>query len=132
MCIRDRAKPKYICIYYNYGSLLQRMGRYDEADKQYHLAIKADPNNAYTHFYYGILLSERECYDEAEKQYVLALKAEPNDKDTHYYYGDLLEEMGRNEEAKKQYSLFAMLSEMNYTHLRAHETVLDLVCRLLL
>jgi Tfp pilus assembly protein PilF len=81
------------------------MGRWDEAEVQYKLALKADPDNASIHYNYGILLAEMEREDEAEEQFKFTLKADPNNASIYNNYGTLLEEMGRWEEAEEQYNL---------------------------
>jgi len=40
------ADPKNIDIRYTYGKLLGKMGRKEEAEKQYQLALKNDLDNA--------------------------------------------------------------------------------------
>jgi tetratricopeptide (TPR) repeat protein len=95
-----------------FGVLLSEMGHYEEAEKQYMLALEANPNNAAVHCYYGLLLLEMGRKQEAEKQYRFALEANPKDADVHYNYGVLLEEMGRKEEAEKQY-LLALEADSN-------------------
>jgi membrane protease YdiL (CAAX protease family) len=46
----------------------------EKAEKQYHLALEANPDNAATHYHYGKLLKQMKRYDEAEKQYQLAIE----------------------------------------------------------
>ena len=86
-----------------FGVILSEMGHYEEAEKQYMLALEANPNNAAVHCYYGLLLLEMGRKEEAEKQYLLVLEADPNNAAVHNDYGVFLEEIGRYEEAEKQY-----------------------------
>jgi len=79
------------------------MGRLDEAEEQYKLALESDPKNVNTHYNYGILLSDMERLDEAEEQYKLALESDPKHVNTHSNYGNLLFDMGRLDEAEEQY-----------------------------
>jgi tetratricopeptide (TPR) repeat protein len=65
--------------YYNAGIALIFLGRTDEAEAQYKLALAADPNHVNTHTNYGLLLKQSGRTDEAEAQYKLALAADPND-----------------------------------------------------
>ena len=67
----------------------------EEAEKQYLLALEADPNNAVVHNDYGTLLERTGRYEEAGKQYLLALEADPNHAAAHYNYGNILIAMGR-------------------------------------
>jgi len=48
------------------------MGRKDEAEKQYELALKTDHKHVNTHYNYGVLFSKMGRKDEAEMQYQLA------------------------------------------------------------
>jgi type IV pilus assembly protein PilF len=50
---------------------------HEVAEKQYLLALKADPNNASAHNNYGNLLLQIWRKKEAGKHYQLALKADP-------------------------------------------------------
>ncbi|HPS89792.1 MAG TPA: tetratricopeptide repeat protein, partial [Methanosarcina vacuolata] len=59
----------------NYGLLLHDMNRMEEAEVQYKLALKADPEDIDTHWNYGVLLEELGRKEEAAMQYLLALEA---------------------------------------------------------
>jgi tetratricopeptide (TPR) repeat protein len=84
-----------------------------EAEEQYKLALKADPNDVATHYNYGNLLIEQGRKEEAEEQYKLALKADPNHAATHSNYGILLVEQGHKKEAEEQYKL-ALKADPNH------------------
>ena len=81
------------------------MGQNEEAEKEYILALEADPNNAVSHTNYGNFLLQMERGEEAEKQYQLALNIDPKNAAAHNNYGVLLERMGNKDEARKQYQL---------------------------
>ena len=51
------------------------MGCYEDAEKQYLLALEIDPENVDMHWNYGILLEEMGRKEEAAMQYLLALEA---------------------------------------------------------
>lgn len=85
--------------------LIKERDRKEETEKQYKLALEADPNDAGTHFNYGNFLSEIGHMKEAEIQYELGLEIDPKDVAAHSNYGLLLYEMGRMKEAEKQYKL---------------------------
>jgi len=91
--------------YYNAGTALTFMGRTEEAEAQFKLALVADPSDVATHNNYGILLQKSGRTEEAEAQYKLALAADPNHLSTHSNYGILLLESDRTEEAEAQYKL---------------------------
>ncbi len=82
------------------------MKRWEDAEKQFKLALEVDPKDANTHYNYGIILAEMERWEEAEKQFKLALEVDPkHNASIHNNYGTILEEMERWEEAEEQYKL---------------------------
>ena len=50
------------------------MGRVDEAEKQFKLALEINPYDSITHYNYGLILYKMGRMEEAEEQYKLALK----------------------------------------------------------
>jgi hypothetical protein len=46
---------------------IKKIGRYKEDEKQYLLALEADPKNIDVHYFYGTLLEKMGCKQEAEK-----------------------------------------------------------------
>ena len=54
-----------------------------EAEEQFKLALKINPNDAYIHCNYGDILAEMERNKEAEAQYKIAMKINPNDENSH-------------------------------------------------
>jgi len=99
--------------YFNAGTALTFMGRTDEAEAQYKLALAADPNHVATHSNYGLLLQESGHTEGAEAQYNLALAADPNHVATHSNYGLFLQESGRTEKAEAHYKL-ALAADPNH------------------
>ena len=59
----------------------------EETEKQYLLALEADPNHAAAHYNYGNILIAMGRKEEAEKQYLLTLEADPNNAVIHNSYG---------------------------------------------
>ena len=62
---QERAKSQYnfaliddsnAALHTNKGLLLSDMGRFEEAENEYKLALEIDPNNAHIHSNYGTLL----------------------------------------------------------------------------
>jgi tetratricopeptide (TPR) repeat protein len=89
--------------HYNYGAALQTAGRLDEAEEQYHLALRFDPNYAKVHVNLATLLAGKSKLDEAGTHYEEALRAEPRNSEFHAAYAYLLEQMGRKPEAEAEY-----------------------------
>ena len=84
---------------YNAGLSLDHMGRNDEAEKQYKIALGIDPNSANIHSAYGTLLRQMGRNEEAEEQYKKALSLDPNHLNAHGAYGLLLFAVGKKKKA---------------------------------
>lgn len=54
---------------------MKERDRKAETEKQYKLALEADPNDIDIHWNYGVLLEELGRKEEAAMQYLLALEA---------------------------------------------------------
>ena len=89
--------------YYNLGNLLADLGRKDEAEEQYRLAIKADPNLAGAHNNYANLLRNEGRFSEAEKEVRIALDIDPLDPNYLGTLGDILADEGWLDESEKEY-----------------------------
>eukprot|EP00656_Telonema_subtile_P004626 TRINITY_DN12104_c0_g1_i3.p1 TRINITY_DN12104_c0_g1~~TRINITY_DN12104_c0_g1_i3.p1 ORF type:complete len:127 (-),score=30.08 TRINITY_DN12104_c0_g1_i3:38-418(-) len=92
--------------------------------------IKAtqEGGNSDAHDKLGVLFFREGDYDNAQQNFEQALGIDPECGDAMHHMSVLLYTTERRDEA------VAMCQDapVSYTHLRAHETVLDLVCRLLL
>ena len=97
----------------NAGAAAYSLGRNEEAEEQYKIALSLNPNDVNTHSNYGLLLKEMGRNDEAEEQYKMVLFLDSNNVNTHYNYGNLLSEMGQNEEAEEQYKIALSLDPNN-------------------
>ena len=76
--MRSRPIPILPRLTATWAVLLADLGRKDEAEEQFRLAIKADPNLAAAYCNLGVLLADLGRKDEAEEQFRLAIKADPN------------------------------------------------------
>jgi tetratricopeptide (TPR) repeat protein len=89
--------------HYNYGAILRKEGRLDEAEKQYHLALQSDPNYADAHINLADVFIAKSKLNEAETHFQKALVLEPRDGAVRAGYAYLLERLGRPDEAANQY-----------------------------
>ena len=94
--------PNDVATHINYGSLLSRTGRLEEAEKHYKLALKNDPDNVVIHLDYGLLLFEMGRLEEAEKHYKLSIKLDHNFPNSHGAYGSLLFYINSEKKAIKE------------------------------
>ncbi|MDA9802349.1 tetratricopeptide repeat protein, partial [Candidatus Pseudothioglobus singularis] len=94
----------------NYGVMLQKLSRTNEALKIYNLAIEAQPDNAEAYANKGNALSELKNFQEAQLSYDLAIYYRPNYAKAHFNKGKSLKECG---ELKKAISSFDLAVEFN-------------------
>ncbi|NON61116.1 tetratricopeptide repeat protein, partial [Acidianus sp. RZ1] len=63
---------------YNKGIVLDDLGRYSDAIKEYDIAISLDPNDPASHYNKGIVLDDLGRYSDAIKEYDIAINLNPN------------------------------------------------------
>ncbi len=94
----------------NYGSLLLRMQRFDDAIEQFKLALVQDPNYETPHYNWAltILNQAQPLRDPAAREaavrdaighFEIALKINPRYVKAHYQYGALLHRLGQTDRA---------------------------------
>jgi protein O-mannosyl-transferase len=91
----------------NYGILLSRHGRREEAASHFLEALRLVPDSVDILFNYGNLLREMGKVDQAIEQFKIALRIKPDDKLSHYGLGLALAAKGDYEGAIKQYQIYA-------------------------
>jgi tetratricopeptide (TPR) repeat protein len=100
---------------------------YEEANKNYELALKADPDC------YMAIANIGDCYqfmgqsEKALPEYDRAILKNPNDHRLHYFRGNALLNLGRVEEAKKSYLRSLMLRPRYSFALQVMDTWKDLL-----
>ena len=85
--------------YHNlYGFLLGRLERYDEAEKEFKIAISQDDQEYIFYYNYGYVLGKLHKYEDAQKIYRKCLTFT---QDAYIYqaYGLVLQEVNRYKEA---------------------------------
>lgn len=79
----------------NYGLVLQKLGRLDEAEKHCRQALKHLPNSVQAHFNLASLLQEAERFSEARQHYDRALAIEPRNAASWFNLAKLNEREGK-------------------------------------
>ena len=88
----------------NYGELLRKAGRLDEAIPHFKAAIAADPGLARAHHNLGIVYGEKGNFAEATAEFEQALELEPNSTPAHNYYAICLAQQGLYDKAIVHFS----------------------------
>jgi Flp pilus assembly protein TadD len=91
--------PNSDFAHYNLGTVYDRMGRFEEALKEYQVALTLRPNNAQAHNNLGILYEKTGRLDEAVKEYQAAVKLDPSHAKAFSNLGLLFRRMSRAADA---------------------------------
>src|SRR5216110_2777664 len=95
--------PASARAHYNYGAVLQQLGRFDEAEKEYQTALRIDPGYMKVHVNMASMMMSKSKLDEAKKYYDRALQLDPSSGEVRSGYAYLLERLGRPDEARAEY-----------------------------
>jgi tetratricopeptide (TPR) repeat protein len=95
--------PASARAHYNYGAVLQQLGRFDEAEKEYQATLRIDPSYMKVYVNMASLLMSKSKLDEAKKYYDRAIQLDPSSGEVHAGYAYLLERLGRADEARAEY-----------------------------
>jgi tetratricopeptide (TPR) repeat protein len=102
--------PNSARAHFNYGASLQQIGRLDEAEKEYNVALRFDPDYVKVYMNLGQLFVSKSKLDEAKKNYEKAIQLEPRQGEIHAGYAYLLERLGRPDDARVEYESAVHLS----------------------
>ena len=83
----------------------QSMGRLNDAEKYFQLAVNENPKKANSFYHYGLFMEEKGDKQRAIVSYRRALELDKNFYDAHQPLGKLLEETGQLEDAIAEYTL---------------------------
>jgi Tfp pilus assembly protein PilF len=117
--------PKSARAHFNYGSALQQQGHFDEAEKEYIAALRADPDYVKVHMNLGQLYISKGRLDDAKKSYEKAIQLEPRTGEIRSGYAYLLERLGRPDEARAEYQNAIRLSPKSARLLYTYGAFLD-------
>src|SRR5579864_426236 len=117
--------PSSARAHFNYGAALQKVHRFDEAEKEYNAALKFDPNYAKVYINLGQLFMTTSKLDEARKNYEKAIELDPKTAETHSGYAYVLERLGRPDEARAEYQTAIRLNPKSAQLSYFYATFLD-------
>jgi tetratricopeptide (TPR) repeat protein len=93
--------------HFDYGFVLQKDGRWEEAEQEYKMALRFNPADAKSHVNLAAVLTPQAKFDEAAPHMEEALRLQPNDGQFHLSYASLLRRLGRTDEAGPHYEAAA-------------------------
>src|ERR1043166_2163840 len=70
--------------HFHYAEALAKAGRFDEAEKEFQIALNFDPNDAQLHYKFGVLLLGGNKIDAAVAQFQEAMRLNPQGDEVHY------------------------------------------------
>jgi tetratricopeptide (TPR) repeat protein len=95
--------PDSWMVHTNLGHALVERKAYDDAQKQYEIALKLAPHLPEPHWNVGIGLSVRGDYDGALRHFDQAIRLNPKFPHAYFSRGNVFRERGQLDEAIKQY-----------------------------
>jgi tetratricopeptide (TPR) repeat protein len=99
-----RIKPNYPEAHVNLATILRRLGKADESEREYRVALSLQPDNVEAHSGYGALLLGQGRTDEAMREFWEVVQLRPEHADGHYDLGRMFAAAGRTDEAMAQFS----------------------------
>jgi tetratricopeptide (TPR) repeat protein len=99
----EKTHPNDEDVHYNLGIALARLGKNDEAIKEYAEAVRILPDYAEAQNNWGNLLLRMGKRDEAIQHFKEAVKSAPDYASAWNNYGTAAQELGRTDEAKEYF-----------------------------
>jgi len=100
----------------DYGYVLERLGRKDEAIAEYERGTQLNPKSGKVHYNYAMFLALNGKLDQAIAEFQMVLKHNPNHPEAHYHLGLALFAKGDLEGAKIHYLETARLDPKAPVH----------------
>jgi len=88
--------------YYNYGVLLVKESKFEEAEKTFRKTLAIAPSNDAAHNNLGYLLERQGKLSEAAAEYRKAIEARPNSREAHFKLGRILVNQQQYQEGIEQ------------------------------
>ncbi len=87
-------------VFSNYGSILQNIGKLQDAELSLRKAIEINPNYANAHYNLGVILNDLGKLQDAEKSYRKAIELNPNYANAYSNLGNVLRDLGNLQDAE--------------------------------
>jgi Tfp pilus assembly protein PilF len=99
-----RIRPAYAEAHVNLATILRRLGKADESEREYRVALSLQPENVEAHSGYGALLLGQGRTGEALQEFREVVQLRPEYANGRYDLGRTLAAVGRSDEAMAQFS----------------------------
>jgi len=119
--------PQDADAHMNLAVVLQKLGDYDEALKEYQFAESLAPNNVATRINLGTLYQDKKDYQTALSAYDTVIQVFPDNISAHYYRGTVLKDMANYDEAIKEFQYVLSLEPANIKAKEAYNATLKLL-----
>jgi len=94
-----RMEPDSDQPYFALGNFYSDLGKFDDAAKDFEIAVSKDPRNYLNHYMYGTMLFRLNKISEAAAQFKTALELNPSHADSYFWLGRILVRQGKLDEA---------------------------------
>ncbi len=95
----------------NLGTLLVKVGKFDEARAALKESLRYDPRFPRAHYQMGLLLDKEKKDQEAIEELNLAVKFDPTFPEPHYVLGRIFQRLGDKQKADAAWSTFQRLKK---------------------
>jgi Flp pilus assembly protein TadD len=95
--------------HFDYGLALQKEGQWEQAERQYKIALNYKTADAKSQMNLATVLMAQAKYDAAVPHMEEALRLQPDNGEFHFGYASLLQRLGRGDEAGPHYEAAARL-----------------------
>jgi tetratricopeptide (TPR) repeat protein len=89
---------------YATGTVLDQLGRFDEATVYYTKALEVNPTDVHIRNKLGVIFFKKSAYKKAKDYFAESLRIESENDEAHFYLGSILEKEGRLDEAIKHFT----------------------------
>ena len=98
--------------YLNYGILLSKTNRSEEAVGLFEEALRKSPNSAKAHFELGRVLLQLERFEAAKTPLLRAVELNPDLPRSHYFLGNVYQRLKKTEKARVAWARFRELERI--------------------
>ena len=112
-----RLEPDSDQPYFALGNFYSDLDKFEDAAKDFEIAVSKDPANYRNHYMYGTMLFRLNRINEATAQFKTALQLNPSHADSYFWLGRILLRQGKVDEAL---ATFQKTVQLEPKHIAAH------------